>query len=81
MTTVLYFHGPWCGPCKTVGPIVDEVAKKRPEVDFKKVDVSKEMAFAAQFHVQSVPTILVMKNGRVVKQAGAVTADQLDSFL
>ncbi len=63
------FYADWCGPCRMVSPIVDELASEHPEYLVAKVNVDEEDALAAQFGVTSIPTLVVMKGGRVVSQS------------
>ena len=63
------FWAPWCGPCRMVGPLVEEIAKERSDIKVVKINVDEEQELAMQFRVMSIPTLLVMKNGRVVNQA------------
>ena len=63
------FWAPWCGPCRMVGPLVEEIAKERSDIKVVKINVDEEQELAMQFRVMSIPTLLVMKNGRIVKQA------------
>ena len=78
---ILYFHAPWCAPCRAVSPVIDAAEKRHPGVSFSRVDVSAHPAYAAQFHIQSVPTVLILKGDRVVAQAGAVTEAALDALI
>ena len=57
------FWAPWCGPCKMVGPIIEEIAAQRDDVIVGKVNVDEEMELARTFRIVSIPTIVVMKNG------------------
>ncbi len=66
---LLDFWASWCGPCRMMGPIIDEIAKERPDVVVGKVNVDEEANLAAQFHIMSIPTLAVIKNGEVVNQA------------
>lgn len=66
------FWASWCGPCRMVSPIVDEVAQERPDVKVVKVNVDQEQELALQFGVMSIPTLVVMKDGKVVDQAVGV---------
>ena len=66
---LLDFLAPWCGPCRMVSPIVDEIAAERGDIKVGKVNVDEQPELAAQFGVMSIPTLLVMKNGRIVNQA------------
>ena len=60
------FWAPWCGPCKMVGPIIEEIAAERDDVIVSKVNVDEEMELAKTFRIVSIPTIVVMKNGEKV---------------
>ena len=62
------FWAPWCGPCRMQGPILEQVVGKVAGAKIAKVNVDEAGALAAQFGVQSIPTLIVLKNGKVVKQ-------------
>ena len=66
---LLDFWAPWCGPCRLVGPILDEIAAERSDMKVCKINVDEEQELATQFAVMSIPTLVVMKNGQVVNQA------------
>lgn len=66
---LLDFWASWCGPCRMMGPIIDEIAVECPDVVVGKVNVDEEANLAAQFHIMSIPTLVVIKNGEVVNQA------------
>ena len=66
---LLDFWAPWCGPCRMVVPIVEEIAQERPDIKVGKVNVDENPELAAQFGVMSIPTLVVMNNGQVVNQA------------
>ena len=69
---LLDFFAAWCGPCRMVSPIVDEIAAEHPEYLVGKINVDEENELAGEFGVFSIPTLVVMKNGKVVRQeAGA----------
>lgn len=65
---LLDFWANWCGPCRMVGPIVDEIAKERADIKVGKVNVDEQPELSAQFGVMSIPTLVVMKDGHIVHQ-------------
>ena len=69
---LLDFWASWCGPCRMVGPIVDEIAAERSDLKVGKVNVDEQPELAGQFGVMSIPTLVVMKNGKVINQAVGV---------
>ena len=76
------FWAPWCGPCRMVGPLVEEIAKERSDIKVVKINVDEEQELAMQFRVMSIPTLLVMKNGRIFNQAvGARPKAQIIAML
>ena len=66
---LLDFWASWCGPCRMVSPIVDEIAQERPDVKVCKVNVEEQRELAAAFKVMSIPTLLVFENGKLVNRA------------
>lgn len=68
-TVLLDFWAPWCGPCRMVGPIVEEIAGSRMDVRVGKVNVDEEMELAVRFGVSSIPTLVVLQDGQVKTQA------------
>lgn len=62
------FWAPWCGPCRMVVPLVEEIAKERSDIKVVKINVDEEQELAMQFGVISIPTLVVMKNGKIVNQ-------------
>ena len=66
---LLDFWASWCGPCRMVSPIVDEIAEEREDIKVGKVNVDEESELAAKFRVMSIPTLVVMKDGEIVNQS------------
>ena len=72
------FWASWCGPCRMVGPIIDEIAVEHPEYKVVKINVDEEPELAGRFQVVSIPTLMVVKNGQIVSQsAGARPKNQI----
>ncbi len=79
---LLDFWAPWCGPCRMVGPILEEIAGERSDIKVAKVNVDEEMELAAQFGVMSIPMLVVMKDGKIVNQSvGARPKSQILAML
>ena len=66
---LLDFYADWCGPCRMVSPIVDEIANERDDIIVGKINVDEEQELAVEYGVMSIPTLVVMKEGKIVNQA------------
>ena len=66
---LLDFWASWCGPCRMVSPLVDEIADERPDIAVGKVNVDEQPELAGKFGVASIPTLVVLRGGRIVKQS------------
>ncbi len=69
---ILDFWASWCGPCRMMSPIIDEIANENKELKVCKVNVDEEQELAKQFNIMSIPTIVVMKDGKVINQVVGV---------
>ena len=79
---LLDFYADWCGPCRMVSPVVDEIAEENPQYLVGKVNVDNEMELAQAFGVASIPTLVVIKGGKIVNQsAGAKRKAQILAML
>lgn len=68
-TVLLDFFATWCGPCRMVGPILEEIAEENEHIKVGKIDVDQEPELAARFHVTSIPLLVVMQSGKIVNQS------------
>ena len=81
-TVLLDFFATWCGPCRMVAPILEEIAGERSDVKVCKINVDEEPELAAEFRIMSIPTLIVMKDGKIVNQsAGAKPKSQILAML
>lgn len=73
---LLDFFASWCGPCKMLSPIIDEIAEEREDINVVKIDIDKQPELAAQFGVMSVPSLFVIKEGQIANRAMGVRPKQ-----
>lgn len=81
-TVLVDFWATWCGPCRMLSPIVDEVASERPDVKVGKINVDEQPELAQQFGIMSIPTLLVFKNGEKVQESiGLIPKEKVEALL
>ena len=75
---LLDFYAKWCGPCRIVGPIIDEIAAENPQYVVGKINIDNEQELAQEFGVFSIPTLIVLKNGEIAAKAvGAMPKERI----
>lgn len=81
-TVLLDFWATWCGPCRMVSPVVDEIAKENPQFTVGKINVDEEQELAQSFNISSIPTLVAVKNGKITDQlVGAYPKQAILSML
>ena len=79
---IIDFWAPWCGPCKSFGPVYEEVSEKHPDIVFAKVNTEVEQAIAAHFQIRSIPTLMIFREQIVLfSEAGAVPGKALEELI
>ena len=81
-TVLIDFFATWCGPCKMLSPVIEQVEREHPELKVVKVDVDEAPAIAAKYGIQAIPTLFLVKDGKVVDtRMGYLNKNQLESFV
>lgn len=79
---IIDFWAPWCGPCKSFGPIYEEVSEKHPDVVFGKINTEEEQAIAAHFQIRSIPTLMIFREQIIIfAEAGMLPAAGLEEVI
>ena len=68
-TVLVDFYAEWCGPCKMLSPIIDEIAKENPDIKVVKVNVDEAQYLALRYQVMSIPTLVIIKNGQQINKS------------
>jgi len=76
------FYAPWCGPCKMIAPVIEQIAQDHSDIKVVKVNADNSQALMAKFGIRGIPTLLLMNNGELVAtQVGAASVSQLKNFV
>lgn len=80
--SLIDFYADWCGPCKMQSPVIDELAEARDDINVGKINVDENQNLAEKYGVMSIPTLIVIKNGEVIKQfVGLTPKSQIEEYL
>lgn len=81
-TVLLDFWAGWCGPCKMISPIIDDIAKEHPEIKVGKINVDEQPEIAKSFNIMNIPSLFVLKNGKITnRSAGVKSKAQIEEML
>ena len=81
-TVLIDFFATWCGPCKMLSPVIEQVEGEHPELKVVKVDVDEAPMIAAKYGIQAIPTLFLLKDGKIIdKRMGYINKNQLESFV
>ena len=81
-TVLVDFWADWCGPCRMLSPIVDEVATENPDIKVGKINVDEQQELSAQFGIMSIPTLLVFRDGKKISESiGLIPKEQIEKML
>ena len=81
-TVLIDFWADWCGPCRMLSPIVDEVANENPNIKVGKINVDEQQELSSQFGIMSIPTLLVFKDGKKINESiGLIPKEQIEKML
>ena len=81
-TALIDFYADWCGPCKMQSPVIDKIAEEREDIKVGKINVDENQALAEKYGVMSIPTLLIIKNGEILKQfVGLTPKSQIEEYL
>ena len=81
-TVVIDFYADWCGPCKMMAPVLEEIAKENTNTKFVKINVDESQELAMEYNIMSIPTIVVMKSGKEInRKVGLVSKTELTDII